>query len=507
MNDTRVLPVRVRARRATGGAAEVLLLEPAGDGSWEALVRPYRRLREGEVLEAGDMRVTIVERLGEGRVRVRVSAPGTLEQALAASGEMPLPPYITEPLGDPADYQTVYAQHPGSAAAPTAGLHFSERMWDEIRRDHEVASVTLDVGLDTFRPLAEEVVEDHPIHSERYRVPEPTAAAVERARAEGRRIVAVGTTSVRVLETVFGEPERRAARGAHPAADHARVPVPRHRGDDHELPPAAVDPAGAGDGVRRGRADARPVPYRRVRALPLLQLRRREPDPVSIGDFELVAHATAAPAPGCSRRRTASVETPVFMPVGTKASVKALLPAELRDLGAQIVLGNTYHLYFRPGAELIADLGGLHRFMAWDGPILTDSGGFQVFSLRHTADRIDDDGVTFQSVYDGSRAPLHAGAGDGRSSGAWAPTSRWRSTSARRADVDRPSSWQEAVGARRCGRSAAVRRAARPGSWCSASCRAAPTSTLRERSAADDRWRSDSTATRSAGCRWARSAG
>ena len=168
-------------------------------------MRPYRRLREGEVLEAGDMRVTIVERLGEGRVRVRVSAPGTLEQALAASGEMPLPPYITEPLGDPADYQTVYAQHPGSAAAPTAGLHFSERMWDEIRRDHEVASVTLDVGLDTFRPLAEEVVEDHPIHSERYRVPEPTAAAVERARSEGRRIVAVGTTSVRVLETVFGE--------------------------------------------------------------------------------------------------------------------------------------------------------------------------------------------------------------------------------------------------------------------------------------------------------------
>ena len=205
VNDTRVLPARIRARRATGGAAEVLLLEPAGDGSWEALVRPYRRLREGEVLEAGDMRVTIAERLGEGRVRVRVSAPGTLEQALAASGEMPLPPYITEPLSDPADYQTVYAQHPGSAAAPTAGLHFSERMWEEIRRDHEVAAITLDVGLDTFRPLAEEVVEDHPIHSERYRVPEPTAAAVERARSEGRRVVAVGTTSVRVLETVFGE--------------------------------------------------------------------------------------------------------------------------------------------------------------------------------------------------------------------------------------------------------------------------------------------------------------
>ena len=96
------------------------------------------------------------------------------------------------------------------------------------------------------------------------------------------------------------------------------------------------------------------------------------------------------------------VQTPVFMPVGTKASVKAMLPAELRDLGAQIVLANTYHLHFRPGEERIAALGGLHRFSGWDGPILTDSGGFQVFSLRHTAARIDDEGVRFRSIYDGS---------------------------------------------------------------------------------------------------------
>src|SRR3982751_6762090 len=97
------------------------------------------------------------------------------------------------------------------------------------------------------------------------------------------------------------------------------------------------------------------------------------------------------------------VATPAFMPVGTKATVKSVDPDELSALGAEMVLGNSYHLHFRPGAELIAELGGLHRFMAWDGPILTDSGGFQVFSLRHTADRVDDDGVTFQSVYDGSR--------------------------------------------------------------------------------------------------------
>jgi queuine tRNA-ribosyltransferase len=96
------------------------------------------------------------------------------------------------------------------------------------------------------------------------------------------------------------------------------------------------------------------------------------------------------------------VDTPVFMPVGTKGTVKTLHPDEVRDLGAQIVLGNTYHLHFRPGDELIRDLGGLHRFMSWDGPLLTDSGGFQVFSLRDTIVRVDDDGVTFRSVYDGA---------------------------------------------------------------------------------------------------------
>jgi queuine tRNA-ribosyltransferase len=123
---------------------------------------------------------------------------------------------------------------------------------------------------------------------------------------------------------------------------------------------------------------------------------------VSIGDFQVVARDGDARA-GLLETAHGVVETPVFMPVGTKATVKAVLPSELRDLGAQIVLGNTYHLHFRPGADLIEELGGLHRFMAWDRPILTDSGGFQVFSLRHTADRVDDEGVTFQSVYDGSR--------------------------------------------------------------------------------------------------------
>jgi S-adenosylmethionine:tRNA ribosyltransferase-isomerase len=206
VNDTRVLPVRVRARRATGGAVEVLLLEPAGDGRWEALARPYRRLGVGETVSAGALELTIEERLGEGRVLVRPHAPGSLEAALEEVGEMPLPPYITEPLDDPDRYQTVYARVAGSAAAPTAGLHFTHELWERVAARHQIVPVTLDVALDTFRPLQVDVVEEHAIHSERYRVPNDTAAAVERAVSEGRRVVAVGTTTVRVLETVFSDP-------------------------------------------------------------------------------------------------------------------------------------------------------------------------------------------------------------------------------------------------------------------------------------------------------------
>ena len=205
INDTRVLPARVPARRATGGAAEVLLLEPSGDGCWQALVRPYRKLRDGERLAAGGLEIQIVEHLGEGRALVRPIAAGSLEDALRAAGEMPLPPYITEPLADPSEYQTVYARDPGSAAAPTAGLHFTPELLERVRRSHEVVAVTLDVGLDTFRPVAEDDLDSHAIHTESYRIEPVAANAIRGALDHGRRVVAVGTTTVRVLETVFGE--------------------------------------------------------------------------------------------------------------------------------------------------------------------------------------------------------------------------------------------------------------------------------------------------------------
>src|SRR5207248_8879275 len=174
----------------------------------------------------------------------------------------------------------------------------------------------------------------------------------------------------------------------------------RRRAPD-ELPPAALDAARARDGVRRRRGDPSPLRAGDRRALSLLFVRRCDADPVSA--FRLEATDGDARA-GVLHTARGDVPTPAFMPVGTKASVKTLDPDELRSLGVRIVLGNTYHLHFRPGEETIAELGGLHRFMAWDGPILTDSGGFQVFSLRHTILGVDDDGVTFRSVYDGEPA-------------------------------------------------------------------------------------------------------
>ncbi len=182
VNDTRVIPARLHLARPGGGQAEVLLLEPVGDGLWEALARPSRRLRPGMRLGP----VELVEPLGGGCWRVRLEGE--------PAGEPPLPPYIREPLADPGRYQTVYAEEPGSAAAPTAGLHFTPGLLAGL----DVERVTLHVGLDTFRPVTAATLGEHELHSERYGV-EPEAW--ERIR-RAERVVAVGTTTVRVLETI-----------------------------------------------------------------------------------------------------------------------------------------------------------------------------------------------------------------------------------------------------------------------------------------------------------------
>jgi S-adenosylmethionine:tRNA ribosyltransferase-isomerase len=180
VNDTRVIPARIRIDRPRG---EVLLLERAGqDGLWEGLARPTKRLRAGRRYGS----VELVEHLGDGRWLLRLDGE--------PAGEMPLPPYITEPLAEPGRYQTVYAREDGSAAAPTAGLHFTVELLERLN----VERVTLHVGLDTFRPVTSEVLEHHELHSERYEV---AAAAWERVRAAAR-VLAVGTTTVRVLESL-----------------------------------------------------------------------------------------------------------------------------------------------------------------------------------------------------------------------------------------------------------------------------------------------------------------
>ena len=182
VNDTRVVPARLRLRRPGGGQAEVLLVEPLGDGLWEGLARPTRRLRPGMRLGP----VELVEHVGEGRWLLRLEGE--------PAGEPPLPPYITEPLADAERYQTVYAREAGSAAAPTAGLHFTPELLARL----DVERVTLHVGLDTFRPVAAATLDAHELHSERYEV---APDAWERIAA-AERLVAVGTTTTRVLETL-----------------------------------------------------------------------------------------------------------------------------------------------------------------------------------------------------------------------------------------------------------------------------------------------------------------
>jgi S-adenosylmethionine:tRNA ribosyltransferase-isomerase len=204
VNDTRVLPARVRFRRATGGAAELLLLEERDGGWWEALARPSAKLPPGTRIDlGGDLSFEMGDDLGEGRRLVRPLTADLLA-ALAHHGEMPLPPYIDEHLDEAERYQTVYAERPASAAAPTAGLHLTPGGLAAIEAaGATVARVELVVGLDTFRPIAVDEVAQHRMHSERYRVPVETWDACRRAG----RVVAVGTTVVRALESAAARGE------------------------------------------------------------------------------------------------------------------------------------------------------------------------------------------------------------------------------------------------------------------------------------------------------------
>jgi S-adenosylmethionine:tRNA ribosyltransferase-isomerase len=210
LNDTKVIPARLYGHKAdTGAKAELLLLKSLGDDRWEALAKPGKRLKKGAVLhfgqeENGEPPLTaVIEDEGEmGARTVRFHYKGIFNEILDRLGEMPLPPYIKEQLEDRDRYQTVYARHEGSAAAPTAGLHFTKEFLDRLQQQGvRIATVTLHVGLGTFRPVSADTVESHAMHAEYYELPEETAAAINAAKAASGRVVAVGTTSARTLET------------------------------------------------------------------------------------------------------------------------------------------------------------------------------------------------------------------------------------------------------------------------------------------------------------------
>lgn len=202
-NNTRVIPARLYGKRPTGGRVEVLLLHPLGEDRWEVLVRPGKKALPGTALtfDAG-VTATVEDRTEFGGRVLKFTYDGDFYERLDEIGEMPLPPYIHERLQDRERYQTVYSKTPGSAAAPTAGLHFTPEVMKEIAaRGATVCYVTLDVGLGTFRPVSVTEIEAHHMHSETYNVSEETARLINEAKCAGRRIVAVGTTSVRTLES------------------------------------------------------------------------------------------------------------------------------------------------------------------------------------------------------------------------------------------------------------------------------------------------------------------
>lgn len=204
VNRSRVRAARlVGTKTETGGRVELLLLRPMGDSIWQVLVKPARHLAVGAKFVFGELRAVVEREPQDGMALVRLTSTVDLEEAIETVGRVPLPPYIKSDITDPERYQTIFAREPGSAAAPTAGLHFTPDLVSRLRdRAIDIAEIELRIGLDTFRPISTEFIEDHRIHTEEFEVPTETADAVNRSRMNGGRVVAVGTTVVRALESV-----------------------------------------------------------------------------------------------------------------------------------------------------------------------------------------------------------------------------------------------------------------------------------------------------------------
>ncbi len=208
LNDSRVIPARLLGARKTGGAVEVLLLRDLGNDCWETLVRPGKKMRKGAEVFFGDdlLKAEVIDEIEDGKRVIKLSYEGIFLEILDKLGQMPLPPYIHERLENPERYQTVYSKNIGSAAAPTAGLHFTDELLERLKeKGVKTAFVTLHVGLGTFRPVKAEKIEEHIMHSEYFEIPEESAEIILETKKNGGKIIAVGTTSCRTLESAFSE--------------------------------------------------------------------------------------------------------------------------------------------------------------------------------------------------------------------------------------------------------------------------------------------------------------
>ena len=407
-NDTKVIPAQLAGRRERAPEVEVgvTLLERIDGSTWWALAKPGRRLavgdrirfgHEGRVCLLGTLEATVEEKHEDGRVRLAFGFHGAyLDEAIAALGDAPLPPYIASRRmadeRDRADYQTIYAAHDGAVAAPTAGLHFTPELFQSLDAagiGHEF--VTLHVGAGTFLPVKAEDTSGHRMHAERGLDQRGRGGAAQRG---AEAAAAASWRSARRRCGCWKSPaaEDGTIQPFDGATDIFITPGYRFRAVDllmtnFHLPRSTLFMLVAAfsglEAMKRAYAHAiaagLPLLFLR-RCLPALSASRR------MSGFPFTIHATdGAARTGAIATPRGDIRTPAFMPVGTQATVKAMYPEQVRALGADIVLGNTYHLMLRPGAERVARLGGLHEFMRWPHPILTDSGGFQVMSLAQAA--------------------------------------------------------------------------------------------------------------------------
>ena len=244
LNNSRVLPARLLGQRLPGGGAcEVLLLIDRGEKTWECIVRPGKHLRKGAKMQfgGGELTAEVTDVLPDGNRMVKFDYEGIFLEVLERLGKMPLPPYIKEELADQERYQTVYSKVEGSAAAPTAGLHFTPELLEKIQKQGvNIGYVTLHVGLGTFRPVKEDDIEQHDMHSEYCVIPPETAALINETKKNGGRVICVGTTSCRTLESWAQEDAHGAERGLDEYLHLSRLPLQGDGCAYHEFPPAAV---------------------------------------------------------------------------------------------------------------------------------------------------------------------------------------------------------------------------------------------------------------------------